>query len=358
MIIDILLDTLMVTGFVVIMMLLIECINLYTGGCWRDVLQQAGFRQMLMAVLLGLLPGCLGGFAVVSLFTHGMVSFGALVACMIATFGDEAFILYALAPRTAVLLTVVLFIIAMVTGWIVQAVVLQFPVPFSSSHWEIHQDDLTHDGWMGSIRQNLRHLTVQRVVLLLGILLFAVCMLSGVFEHHAPDGDTLPHTLSATRHGWLTDERGLNYFFALLCGVTFVIVLKVTDHFLKEHLWHHILESHFPRIFLWTLAIVLLIAVLDRQVGINAWVQTNPLPVLCMALLIGLIPQSGPHVVFITLFIQGTIPFSVLLANSIVQEGHAGLPLFAESKRGFLWMKAISVFVGLTVGLLGFFLEF
>jgi len=77
-----------------------------------------------------------------------------------------------------------------------------------------------------------------------------------------------------------------------------------------------------------------------------------------LAILIGIIPESGPHIVFISLFINGTIPFSILLANSIVQEGHAGLPLLAESKRGFLWMKAISVTVGLIVGLLGYFAGF
>jgi hypothetical protein len=91
---------------------------------------------------------------------------------------------------------------------------------------------------------------------------------------------------------------------------------------------------------------------------LDGWVRENRIYALAMAILIGLIPESGPHIVFITLFANGSIPFSVLLANSIVQEGHAGLPLLAESKRGFLWMKAISVTVGLIVGLTGYFMKF
>jgi hypothetical protein len=82
------------------------------------------------------------------------------------------------------------------------------------------------------------------------------------------------------------------------------------------------------------------------------------LQVLGLAILIGLIPQSGPHILFVTLFAHGEVPLSILLANSIVQEGHAGLPLLAESRSSFFRMKAISAIIGIFVGLLGYFLEF
>jgi hypothetical protein len=58
--------------------------------------------------------------------------------------------------------------------------------------------------------------------------------------------------------------------------------------------------------------------------------------------------------VFITLFASGHIPFSILLANSVVQDGHTALPLLAESKRGFLWAKLINVTVGLVAGIAGY----
>ena len=74
-----------------------------------------------------------------------------------------------------------------------------------------------------------------------------------------------------------------------------------------------------------------------------------------IALLIGIIPESGPHYVIILLFMNGLVPFSVLLANSIVQDGHGALPLLAESKRDFFLIKGINFTVGLIVGLLGFF---
>jgi len=69
--------------------------------------------------------------------------------------------------------------------------------------------------------------------------------------------------------------------------------------------------------------------------------------------LVGIIPESGPHIIFITLFINGNIPFSILLANSIVQDGHGALPLFAESKRSFVLMKLINVIIGFIIGFIG-----
>jgi len=73
---------------------------------------------------------------------------------------------------------------------------------------------------------------------------------------------------------------------------------------------------------------------------------------ILLAVAIGLIPESGPHMVFITLFAGGFVPFSVLFASSIVQDGHTTLPLLAESKSSFFKAKLINMIVGLAVGLL------
>ena len=72
--------------------------------------------------------------------------------------------------------------------------------------------------------------------------------------------------------------------------------------------------------------------------------------VLLAACLVGLIPQSGPHLIFVTLFAGGYIPMSVLLANSIVQDGHGMLPVLAHSRRVFILIKIINLIFGLLVG--------
>ena len=128
------------------------------------------------------------------------------------------------------------------------------------------------------------------------------------------------------------------------------------EHFLEEHIWNHVVKKHLLRIFLWTFGSLLAIHVLDQYMDLHAWVQTNTISILLVACLVGLIPESGPHLVFVTLYVRGMIPFSVLLASSVVQDGHGALPLLAVSKRAFVILKAINLLFGLGLGILALLL--
>ena len=80
---------LMITGFVFVMMLVIEYLNVLSRGVWQKSLRGGQWRQYLLAALLGVTSGCLGAFAVVSLYLHRVVSPGAVVAAMIATMKSQ-----------------------------------------------------------------------------------------------------------------------------------------------------------------------------------------------------------------------------------------------------------------------------
>ena len=73
---------------------------------------------------------------------------------------------------------------------------------------------------------------------------------------------------------------------------------------------------------------------------------------LLAAVVVGFIPESGPNLIFMAMFLNGTIPFGILLANSISQNGHAGLPRLAQSRRNFFIVKSITLVLGLLVGLM------
>ena len=108
-----------------------------------------------------------------------------------------------------------------------------------------------------------------------------------------------------------------------------------------------------PRIFLWTFVAFLFIEVIMGYFDLETWLRSKTVLVLVIALLVGIIPQSGPHIIFITMFANGIIPFSVLLANSIVQDGHGAMPLLAESGRSFIFIKGIKLLIGLAAGIAG-----
>jgi hypothetical protein len=119
---------------------------------------------------------------------------------------------------------------------------------------------------------------------------------------------------------------------------------------LEKHLWEHVLKKHLLKIFFWTLGTLLAIHFMESFIDINNWVETNLWVVLIIAVLIGILPESGPHLIFVTLFASGTIPFSILIANSIVQDGHGTIPLLALSKKSFIYLKIINLAIGFAVG--------
>ena len=97
---------------------------------------------------------------------------------------------------------------------------------------------------------------------------------------------------------------------------------------------------------------------LMNYINVQEWITSNMYVVLLVAVLIGIIPESGPHLIFVTLFAQGSIPFSILLASSISQDGHGMLPMLAESRRTFLAVKIVNIIYAFIVGLSTFLLGF
>jgi hypothetical protein len=54
--------------------------------------------------------------------------------------------------------------------------------------------------------------------------------------------------------------------------------------------------------------------------------------------------------IFVTLYAGGIVSLPVLLASCISQDGHASIPLLAESKISFVKAKAVNALVALVVG--------
>ena len=113
---DVLKNSILITGLVLIMMLMIEYFNIHSHGKWFARIKDSKIKQIFLGSLLGLVPGCIGGFATVSLYTHRLLSLGALVAMMISSSGDEAFVIMAMIPKEGLVLFGILFAIAIAVG--------------------------------------------------------------------------------------------------------------------------------------------------------------------------------------------------------------------------------------------------
>jgi hypothetical protein len=333
MIIETLQHALMITGFVFVMMLIIEYVNVQTKGDWQNSLQKSRWSQYLLSAFLGATPGCLGAFTVVALYSHNVVGFGALVTVMIATSGDEAYVMLSMFPGKALLIFVILFVFGIMAGFVIDILFKPDSVLIAKLNRQLqfHDEDECTCFPRHEIVSQLKNLTLQRGLLMTVLVLFITGL---TFNQLGP-----------TEWNWIKITLLITSLFALF------IVSTVPEHFLEKHLWEHIVKVHIPRVFLWTFGALLVMHFLINYLELGSWIKANYLTVMLIACLIGLIPESGPHMIFVTLFAQGAIPFGILLASSVVQDGHGMLPLLAESKRSFVFVKVINFAVGLLIGL-------
>jgi hypothetical protein len=341
-----LLHAALITGLVFVMMALVELATVATHGHMTQRLTTGRLRQYLVAAVLGLLPGCAGTYLAVSMYSHGSLSLGAVTAALIATAGDESFVMLAMIPEKVPLLAAILFATALVGGAATDTVLTRLGLvrrdPCALSG--LHEEDLVRpaavDRWI-PLRLRLEP-ALPRLVLIVAFALLLVGLFAGGFEHHefaVTAGEASPHGHDA--EAWI---------FGVVLALGIGIVAVAPRHYVEEHLWEHVGKHHAPRIFLWTAGTLLLVRLAGSWLNLGAFAVGHSGWVLVGACLLGIIPQSGPHLIVLALFATGQVPFSVLVGNSIVQDGHGLLPLLGIAPRDAVLAKAANLVLGLAVG--------
>ena len=272
---DCLKESLLIIFIIFLLMVCIELLVLRFKKNLIDLSVRNRYYAYVISSLFGFIPGCVGMFAMDSLYMAGLLSFGGLVSTMLASIGDEIAILFSLvikgdiSVQSSSVLLLVLFILGIIGGisadWISKKIKLKFS---DKCLIEIHEHD---------------------------------------------------------------------YSFSF-------------SHFFKHHVLEHIIKKHIWKIFAWIFATLLLMSFSKDIIGNITWQGSHPLVMILLAALIGLIPMSGPGTIFFFMFAQGSIPFSVLLTNCIVQDGHGMLPILGFSFHDALKIKIFNLILGLLVG--------
>ncbi len=273
MIVETLFETLKILFIVFILMTLVEYFMLRYETAIKKRITKKPLTQYVMASGLGAIPGCVDAFFIVSLYTKGIVSFGALVAVMLSTAGDEAFVMLAMIPDAALKIFMLCAVLGVLGGFLADKFVKVFRL-------KLHRKC--------------------RVVV------------------HRKE-----------------KQQGM-------------------EHFLREHVCGHIIRKHIPTLFLYLFSTLLAINWLSQRFDLQTLLPQNHLMLLVFAALIGIIPESGPHLIFVVLFSQGLIPFSVLLVNTLSQDGHGLLPLISHSLKDTIHVQIFTTLFALAVGLLLF----
>jgi len=269
---SILSETLWITALVFLFMIIVELLELKYSHIFKKYLTQNKFSQYFVSSALGSTPGCVGVYVVDSFYMAGVVGFGGIVAATIATFGDEAFVLLAAAPKTALILMGITFVLGITGGYIASFIEKIFKLKFKPSCCIEHHEE----------HENKEHFDIK--------------------------------------------------------------------HFLKDHIWKHVFMKHIPKIFLWLFFSLLLVTFLNEYIEISKLVFEHKSKAMIIAALVALIPMVGPNFILLTLYLSGSIPFSILLVSAIIQDGHGLFPIIGYSIKDALKIKAFNIVYALIIG--------
>jgi hypothetical protein len=323
-----------ITLFVFLMMVVVDYLNVWTKGRLTSILKVKHSSQYILSSALGTIPGCLGSFLVVTLFIRGMLSFGSTVGCFLAASGDAAFVMLAKIPDTALLLFSVLFVAGVVFGKVSDLVAdkLQITTNAECQEDSHHLSEPDCRIWPRKIVfSNLSYFHPLRITLIFVVLFALIAVTTGLVG---------PETFN-----WI------RVAIIVLLAVGLFVVVTVPNHYVSDHIGKHIIQHHLFKIFLWTAGTLLVLGLLQHFFEIHEIISGHMIWVLVLAALIGVIPDSGPHLIFVFLFANGAVPFSVLLTSSMVQDGHGLLPLLSVSVRDSIKIKLFNLVIGLLVGL-------
>lgn len=265
------------------------------------LMKKGDIWQVPMASLLGALPGCGGAVVVITAFARGNIRLGAMVAALIATMGDAAFLLLAKEPTTYLRLMSISIFAAVISGWTVDRF----------HRGELYSSEIKHFEKIGIGKLRTRDKLFMAFAapgLFLGILQLA--------------------QVDVNNFGILVTILGLlGAFLSISIWVLSPInaVSSSDDHpFTRSSE-----ETSFVTV--WVIAGFLAYEYAYAFFGLDlevvaeaAWIF---LPIL--AVLVGFIPGCGPQVLVTTLYLNGIIPFAALIGNAISNDGDALFPAIA-----------------------------
>ncbi len=297
------------------------------------LLQRYSRVQPVIAAVAGALPGCGGAIVVVTQYVKGGISFGALVAVLISTMGDAAFLLLARKPLVALGLFAGSIVVGSISGMLVDA---------------IHGPDFLRSKKTGKLlchkHRNLvapmslfgwawMLILIPGVVLgladafqldadaLLGIEGFSPRLVVGVFGASLSlmMWDILPLQKTPSEPHCCHAHRELVVKWKY--GSTISRIANDTNFVTKWIVLAFLLYE-----------LALFFSGVQLEQFFSLWAPLVPL----MGIVLGFIPGCGPQVVVTTLYVNGLIPFSAQLGNAICNDGDALFPALAVAPKASL----------------------
>ena len=269
--------------------------------------------HVVMASLLGALPGCGGAIVVVTQYIQGRISFGSLVAVLTATMGDAAFLLLAAEPLTGLFIFGLGAFVGIISGYIVDQI---HGVNYLQGNSKIKIE-------FEKISKNFvsKFNIFWTLIFIPGFVVgLFVAFQQDVDQFLAiPDGLSIVYSIGAAGailciFMWslnpLSDfqcstDRSRNLLSRVVDTTNFVTTWVICG-FLTFEIFMYFTEYNLKTFF-------------------EIWLPFVPL----MAVLFGFLPGCGPQIVVTTFYLNGFIPLSAEIGNAISNDGDALFPAIA-----------------------------
>ena len=303
-----------------------------TGEATAANKKRQSSKQVVVASVLGVLPGCGGAIVVITQYVSGRMGFGAVVAVLTATMGDAAFLLIAAEPLTGVGVALMSLVVGIFSGLVVDA--LHGPDYLRKSVKKTNHSE----GLIGCSKKVTANATPRR-------LRFQGLAWQGLMLPGALIGLLMAAQVDIATMSGISEQliSAIGAVFTLAFIFLWAITREVTNYesivaedrkakqskaFQKVALDTNFVTSWVVMAFL-SFELVMHYGQLDLTAAFNTFGAAAPL----MGVLVGMIPGCGPQIITTSLYLAGAIPLSAQLGNAISNDGDALFPAIALSPK-------------------------
>ena len=372
-----------VTVFVAAMVLLFSWLQYVTAGRFVVWIRENTRFQPVIGAMMGLTPGCGGAIIVMPMYARGYVTYGTVIATLIATLGDAAFVLIGAVFQDSSFLTPVIvvhltsFLVGVLWGYVVDKLEVTPSAPLGRFGPKFGTDEplgeeaaKAMEGENSLIEDLPREIPEgwgyrvlhQGYRVWWAITAVGLCLAILLLIWYAQDPEYSPELVwdPTTRDGIVT--------WVGLIGTSLSIILYISSknffaddteatigdklNSLDETLVHAASETAF--VTFWVLIAYLVFEFGMILSGISETDMSehgSGAAAVLLAATVGLIPGCGPQIIAITAYIEGVISFPALVANAISQDGDALFPLLVRHKVASIWATIHTTLPAIIVGL-------
>ena len=277
------------------------------------VLDKTKKFHVIMASLLGALPGCGGAIVVVTQYIQGRISFGSLVAVLTATMGDAAFLLLAADPFTGLFIFALGAGVGALTGYIVD---------------KIHGDSYLQGNSKLKVEFEKLKKTFVSKFNIFWTLIFLPGFIIGLFVAFQQDLDQIlkiPEGFSLVASLGLAGAILSIFMWSLNPLSDFQCSTDRTRNLLSRVVDTTNFVTTWVICGFLVFEIFMYITSYDLKIFFDIWLPFVPL----MAIFFGFLPGCGPQIVVTTFYLNGFIPLSAEIGNAISNDGDALFPAIA-----------------------------